>query len=412
MPIEARRQGREEPVRASSGDDKECGEARHAASSGRAASLDGHGVKFCLPLPYNSPTRGRKTRCMAFGPRSSCGLTNRFPRPGGRDGLQDHSRECVNVVAMLARHSSQLAARFAGTGRPIHLRRVATDRNRPLERRIEMRRELTAIIEREGDGYVGLCPEVDVASQGDSAAEAQENLQAAVALFFETASSAEIERRLSGGVYLTRIEEDFHVIDDPPEDEAGRGDLNVADDPEHGAESNAPPSADMRICEGDETPPDPAQPGKTARLRSATDSAAGALRRGATGIGKAARTLGDGVAGSAGAVGGRVSDVSARAGRLASDSLKKIPMRRLRPVTSAVANIGNTLLATDVALGLDRWMRAVFASGRASPYDKALDLAHNTLRQYGGDHRIFDGSHDLVGAWKAIAKARPDDSWL
>lgn len=68
MPIEARRQGREEPVRASSGDDKECGEARHAASSGRAASLDGHGVKFCLPLPYNSPTRGRKTRCMAFGP--------------------------------------------------------------------------------------------------------------------------------------------------------------------------------------------------------------------------------------------------------------------------------------------------------------------------------------------------------
>ena len=27
---------------------------------------------------------------------------------------------------------------------------------------------LTAILEREGDGYVGLCPEVDVASQGDT----------------------------------------------------------------------------------------------------------------------------------------------------------------------------------------------------------------------------------------------------
>lgn len=275
-----------------------------------------------------------------------------------------------------------------------------------------MRRELTAIIEREGDGYVALCPEVDIVSQGDSAAEAQENLQAAIALFFETASSEEIERRLSGGVYLTRIEEDFHVIDDPPEDEAGRGDLNVADDPEHGAESNAPPSADMRIREGDETLSDPAQSGKTARLRNAADSAAGALKRGATGIGRAARTLGDGVAGSAGAVGGRVSDMSARAGRLASGSLKKIPVRRLRPMTSAVANIGNTLLATDVALGLDRWMRAVFGSGRASPYDKALDLVYNTLRQHGGDHRIFDGSHDLVGAWKAIAKARPDDSWL
>ena len=75
------------------------------------------------------------------------------------------------------------------------------------ERRIEMRRELTAIIEREGDRYVALCPEVDVASQGDSAVEARKNLQEAVALFFETASAEESERRLSGGVYL--VEEDF-----------------------------------------------------------------------------------------------------------------------------------------------------------------------------------------------------------
>ena len=29
-----------------------------------------------------------------------------------------------------------------------------------------MNRQLTAIVEREGDGYVALCPEVDVASQG------------------------------------------------------------------------------------------------------------------------------------------------------------------------------------------------------------------------------------------------------
>ena len=29
-----------------------------------------------------------------------------------------------------------------------------------------MNRQLTAIIEREGDGYVALCPDVDVASQG------------------------------------------------------------------------------------------------------------------------------------------------------------------------------------------------------------------------------------------------------
>ena len=29
-----------------------------------------------------------------------------------------------------------------------------------------MNRRLTAIVEREGNGYVALCPEVDVASQG------------------------------------------------------------------------------------------------------------------------------------------------------------------------------------------------------------------------------------------------------
>src|SRR3954469_17355256 len=52
-----------------------------------------------------------------------------------------------------------------------------------------------AIIEREGDGYVSLCPELDIASQGDSVEEARRNLQEAVELFFETASPEEIQHR-------------------------------------------------------------------------------------------------------------------------------------------------------------------------------------------------------------------------
>lgn len=31
-----------------------------------------------------------------------------------------------------------------------------------------MKKQLTAIIEREGDGYVSLCPELDIASQGET----------------------------------------------------------------------------------------------------------------------------------------------------------------------------------------------------------------------------------------------------
>ncbi len=58
-----------------------------------------------------------------------------------------------------------------------------------------MSKELTAIIESEGDGYVALCPEVDVVSQGDTVTEARSNLKEALELFFETASETEIEQR-------------------------------------------------------------------------------------------------------------------------------------------------------------------------------------------------------------------------
>ena len=67
-------------------------------------------------------------------------------------------------------------------------------------------RRLTALIEREGDGYVALCPELDVASQGDSIEQARDNLLEALELFFEVASPEEIERRLSGELFVTHVE--------------------------------------------------------------------------------------------------------------------------------------------------------------------------------------------------------------
>ena len=66
-----------------------------------------------------------------------------------------------------------------------------------------MNRRLTAIVEREGDGYVALCPEVDVASQGDTVTDARDNLAEALTLFFETASDAEIDRRLHDEMQMT-----------------------------------------------------------------------------------------------------------------------------------------------------------------------------------------------------------------
>jgi len=58
-----------------------------------------------------------------------------------------------------------------------------------------MNRHLTAIIEQEGTGYVSFCPELDIASQGDTVAEAGKNLTEALELFFETASACEIQTR-------------------------------------------------------------------------------------------------------------------------------------------------------------------------------------------------------------------------
>ncbi len=69
-----------------------------------------------------------------------------------------------------------------------------------------MTQQLTAIIQREGDGYVALCPELDIASQGDTVSEARSNLKEALELFFETAPDAEIQQRLTNEIYLTQVE--------------------------------------------------------------------------------------------------------------------------------------------------------------------------------------------------------------
>ena len=69
-----------------------------------------------------------------------------------------------------------------------------------------MQKQMTAIIEREGNGYVSFCPELDIASQGDTVQAARENLREALELFFETASHTEIQQRFHDEIYITRLE--------------------------------------------------------------------------------------------------------------------------------------------------------------------------------------------------------------
>ena len=65
---------------------------------------------------------------------------------------------------------------------------------------------LTAIIEREDDRFVALCPDLDIASEGASIEEARANLIEAITLFFETASPSEVARRSHNEIFVTQVE--------------------------------------------------------------------------------------------------------------------------------------------------------------------------------------------------------------
>jgi predicted RNase H-like HicB family nuclease len=70
-----------------------------------------------------------------------------------------------------------------------------------------MNKRLTAVIQREDDGFVAYCPELDIASQGNSIQNARDQLREALELFFECASPAEIESRLGNDdVFVTHVE--------------------------------------------------------------------------------------------------------------------------------------------------------------------------------------------------------------
>ena len=71
---------------------------------------------------------------------------------------------------------------------------------------MQTKRQFTATIEREDNMYVALCPELDIASQGETVEEARRSLKEAIELFFEEASQQEIRKRLHDEVFVTRLE--------------------------------------------------------------------------------------------------------------------------------------------------------------------------------------------------------------
>jgi predicted RNase H-like HicB family nuclease len=67
-------------------------------------------------------------------------------------------------------------------------------------------RRFTAMIYRENGGCVALCPELDVASQGDTIEDASANLREALELFLESADPSEVRMRMHGEVFIAALE--------------------------------------------------------------------------------------------------------------------------------------------------------------------------------------------------------------
>ena len=96
---------------------------------------------------------------------------------------------------------------------------------------------------------------------------------------------------------------------------------------------------------------------------------------------------------------------------LGSTRIEKLLATAKTPI-EATAVVFNAILATGIAKEIDRWMRDELASGLANKFDKAMDAARVKMQEFGGDHRLFDGGHDLIGAWNAIISAKPDDTLM
>ena len=67
------------------------------------------------------------------------------------------------------------------------------------------------------------------------------------------------------------------------------------------------------------------------------------------------------------------------------------------------------LLASALSADLNG-MLASMVAGHATIYDKAMDAVYLATRIGGGNHRLFDGGHTILGAFRAVRDALPDDT--
>ena len=79
------------------------------------------------------------------------------------------------------------------------------------------------------------------------------------------------------------------------------------------------------------------------------------------------------------------------------------------PLADWVLSTTQGLLASELSRDLNGLL-ANAVKGSATLYDKAMDAQHLATHIGGGNHRLFDAGHTVVGAFKAVRDASPDDT--
>jgi len=163
-----------------------CGEALHAAEITFNSLADG---LFCA-VHRNGSASPLSADCWQLAQRMlrapvSAFAAEPWPRAVDRTCAASRCRPLNatwNAGCAPPRRSVELAAEYACTRS--HADGVESGYAEPPAN--------DAIIEREDDGFVALCPELDIASQGSTIEEARVNLVEALTLFFEAASTSEV----------------------------------------------------------------------------------------------------------------------------------------------------------------------------------------------------------------------------
>ena len=129
----------------------------------------------------------------------------------------------------------------------------------------------------------------------------------------------------------------------------------------------------------------------------------------------AARTVTDAASEAAGVVADKTKDSARFVGEKASAAADSVASSTgtvadaSRSLAGSASAQAGTLLAFLSTKELLKWSESI-SEGAASIYDKALDAEYLRTHIGGGDHRLFDGGHDVVSAWDRVKDASQDDS--